>query len=116
MHRYAPKLSLRPLLSLAILAAAALPPCQAGQATALFRVTMELRSPAPGFACKSLTGNLLECRRLISIAPQRVARSAAVIYRVGALEKEESGAGEAVAASRRVSWGGRDYLEMTLTW
>lgn len=116
MHRYAPKQLLRSLLSLAVLAAAALSPCQAGQASALFRVTMDLRSPAPGVACKSVTGNLLECRRLISIAPQQVVRSAAVIYRIGILEKEDSGAGEAVAASRRVSWGGRDYLEMTLTW
>jgi hypothetical protein len=115
MHQLVPAL-LRPLLSFAILAACAMPTCQAGQASALFTVTMELRSPAPGASCRSLSGTLLECRRLVFIASQRVARSDPVLYRAGTLEREAGGAGDAVAASRLVSWGGRDYLEMTLTW
>ena len=91
----------------------------AGQASVAFEVTATLASGSSptGVVCSSTSvPNALVCMQQSTVAGQAgTSEPVVLLYGKGSLD-EESRMWGAVAASRRVHWGGRDYLEMTLTW
>lgn len=108
-----------PGLALALLLGSA-PGCgSAGQAIASFEVTVSLvegTSPT-GVVCRNNpVTDAIACKQQTIVAGQ-VGNSEPVVllYGKGLLEEENRMWG-AVAAARLVHWGGRDYVEMTLTW
>ena len=108
-----------PGLAIALLAGFA-PFCSvAGQAASAFEVTVSLvasQSP-PGVVCSSnALPNALVCMKQSTVAGQAGTGEPVVMLYGKGLLYEEGRMWGAVAVSRRVYWGGRDYLEMTLTW
>ena len=89
----------------------------AGQEASAFevRVTLVSSSSVTGVGCSN-GADALVCRRQTSVVGQTaISEPVVLLYGMGQLDEETRMWG-AVAASRRVRWGGRDYLEMTLTW
>lgn len=90
----------------------------AGQEASAFevRVTLVSSSSVTGVSCSSNVADALVCRRQPALVGQTgISEPVVLLYGKGLLDEETRMWG-AVAASRRVNWGGRDYLEMTLTW
>ncbi len=93
-------------------------PSRAGQASALFRVTLDLLTGTtpPGVACRNGTQtNSLECSPRPVVAGAVNGDTRVILYGSSLIEEDGRMWG-AVAASRRVTWAGREYLELTLSW
>jgi hypothetical protein len=107
-----------PAIGLAVLLTFAAQPSRAGQASALFRVTVDLLTGTtpPGVACRNSTGAAsLECSPRPVVAGATNSDTRVILYGSSLIEEDGRMWG-AVAASRRVTWAGREYLELTLSW
>lgn len=107
-----------PALGLAVLLTSAAHPARAGQASALFRVTVDLLTGAtpPGVACRNGSqADSLECSPRPVVAGAGSGDARVILYGRSLIEEDGRMWG-AVAASRRVTWAGREYLELTLSW
>lgn len=84
----------------------------------MFRVTAELLvggSPS-GVGCRNSAGvDAFECSPRPVVGGATSGDTRVILYGRGVIEEEPQMWG-AVAASRRVTWAGRDYLELTLSW
>jgi hypothetical protein len=109
-----------PTLGLALLLATAGPWARAAEVSAAFQVTVELLSnlAAPaGVGCHNGPSvDSLECSTRPVVVTQAGGSDTRVILYGGGLTDDQSNMWGAVAASRRVKWAGRDYLELTLSW
>lgn len=86
----------------------------------MFRVTVELltnlAAPA-GVGCRNGPSvDSLECSSRPVVTTQAGASDTRVILYGSGLPEDQSNMWGAVAASRRVRWAGREYLELTLSW
>lgn len=81
----------------------------------MFRVTAELLITPSGVGCRSAVANALECGPRPVVAGAANGGTRVILYGSGLIEEDGRMWG-AVAASRRVTWAGRDYLELTLSW
>ncbi len=107
-----------PTIGLAVLLTLAAQPSWAGQASALFRVTVDLLTGTipPGVACRnSSSEEALKCSPRPVVAGAAPSDTRVILYGSSLIEEDGRMWG-AVAASRRVTWAGREYLELTLSW
>ena len=108
-----------PGLALALLLGSAPGPGNTGQAAAAFevRATLVEGSSATGVVCKNnAVADALVCMQQSIVAGQAGNSEPVVLLYGKGLPDEDNRMWGAVAASRLVHWGGRDYVEMTLTW
>ena len=109
-----------PALGLAALLSTVGPVTYAADASSQFRVTVELVSDlsAPaGVGCRNGPSvDSLECSPRPVVTAQASGGDTRVILYGSSLTPDQSHMWGAVAASRRVRWAGRDYLELTLSW
>ncbi|MDQ6881947.1 MAG: hypothetical protein M3150_07625 [Pseudomonadota bacterium] len=74
-------------------------------------------SPPTGVVCRnSAVTDAIACMQQTIVAGQAGNSEPVVLLYGKGLQDEENRMWGAVAASRLVHWGGRDYVEMTLTW
>lgn len=107
-----------PAIGLTLLLTSTAQPSRAGQVSALFRVTVELLTGAApaGVACRnSAQAASLECSPRPVVAGASSGDARVIVYGSSLIEEDGRMWG-AVAASRRVTWAGREYLELTLSW
>ena len=104
-----------PALGLALLLTLGIQPCHAGEASAMFRVTAELLGGPTGVGCRTPVANLFLCGPRPVVAGAVNGDTRVILYGSSLIEEDGHMWG-AVAASRRVKWSGRDYVELTLSW
>lgn len=111
--------ALLPGLAIALLMAVASSRVICGQANTEFevRVTLVNGSSPRGVVCRNNdAADALVCKQQSIVSGQAgTSEPVVLLYGKGLLDEETRMWG-AVAASRMVHWGGRDYVEMTLTW
>jgi len=90
-------------------------PAVAGRASAMFSVTMELLTQETGVGCRNSVGESIECSPRPVVSGGSGSDTRVILYG-SSLVPEDGQMWGAVAASRRVTWAGRDYLELTLSW
>lgn len=79
-------------------------------------MTLVGRNSVTGVGCSSNVADALVCRQHTAVVGIPATSEPVVLLYGKESVDEKIRVWGAVAAARRVHWGGRDYLEMTLTW